>query len=788
MKAIDRKALRDLWQIKGQVLAIASVIAAGVAMYIMSLSNFESLRYNQETYYERYNFAEVFAGLKRAPLRLAQRVADIPGVAQVSTRVVVDVTLDVAGMTEPVVGRLISLPAYRQGGTLNDVALLEGRRIEPRRPDEVLVHRNFARAHGLGPGDSITAIINGRRRKLEIVGIVLSPEYVYTVRPGDILPDEMRFGIFWMNRKALATAFDMEGGFNDLSLTLMPEVSEPEVIARLDRLLEPYGGLGAMPRRLQLSHWWLDDQLNQLEGMGKVLPLIFLGVGALLLTVVLNRMIAVQRSQIASLKALGYSNFEIGRHYMLWGMVIAMVGAVLGVLGGIWMGQAMLELQGEFYSFPYLEFRVSMRTLLMAALTAFVAAGLGTMGAVRRAVKLPPAEAMRAEPPGNFHKTWVERVGLGALMTEPLRIILRNLQRRPWRAFASVLGISFGGALIVAGSFSLDGMDKMLDVQFNVAQRHDVSVIFVEPRSSAARHELARLPGVIHVEEMRSVPVRLRFGHRSRQAAITGLAADARLNRVIDSSLRPVTLPPEGLVLSAKLAELLAVIQGDTVVLEVLEGSRPARRVLVTDVVDEFMGMSAYMEIDALRRMMREGSNLSGAYLQVDEREADKLYRKLKTIPAVAGVSRKAAAIESFNKVIKDTLGVSIFFNVLFACIITVAVVYNTARISLSERSHELASLRVLGFTRAEISIVLLGELAILTFMALPVGLVLGYLLSLLMVTAFETELYRIPLVITSRVLAFSAITVLTSSALSALLVRRRLDRLDLVEVLKTRE
>jgi putative ABC transport system permease protein len=282
--------------------------------------------------------------------------------------------------------------------------------------------------------------------------------------------------------------------------------------------------------------------------------------------------------------------------------------------------------------------------------------------------------------------------------------------------------------------------------------------------------------------------VRLRFGHRSRQAAITGLATDARLNRVIDVSLRPVKLPPEGLVISAKLAELLAVRPGDTVVLEVLEGSRPTRHVPVTDVVDEFMGMSAYMEIDALRRMMREGSNLSGAYLQVDERHAEKLYRKLKTIPAVAGVSRKAAAIESFNKVIKDTLGVSIFFNVLFACIITVAVVYNTARISLSERSHELASLRVLGFTRAEISIVLLGELAILTLLALPVGLVLGYLLSLLMVTAFETELYRIPLVITRRVLAFSAITVLTSSALSALLVRRRLDRLDLVEVLKTRE
>lgn len=788
MTALDRKALRDLWQIKGQVLAIALVIGAGVAMYIMSLSNFESLRYNQETYYERYNFAHVFAGLKRAPRRLSERIAEIPGVAQVATRVVVDVTLDVPGMAEPAVGRLISVPEGSAWGELNDVALLDGRRLEPRRPDEVMVHRNFARAHGLEPGDTVTAIINGRRRLLEIVGVVLSPEYVYTVRPGDILPDEKRFGILWMNRRALATAFDMEGGFNDVSLTLMPGTSEDEVIARLDRLIEPYGGLGAIPRRLQVSHWWLDDQLNQLEGMGKVLPLIFLGVGALLLTVVLNRMIAVQRGQIASLKALGYGHYEIGRHYLLWGMVMACVGAVLGVLGGLWMGRAMLELQGDFYSFPYLEYRVSGRTLVTAVATAFVAAGVGTASAVRRAVSLPPAEAMRSEPPGNYRRTWVERFGLGALLTEPLRIILRNLQRRPWRAFASVLGVSFGGALIVAGMFSLDGMDRMLDVQFNVAQRYDVAVTFVEPRSAAARFALGRLPGVVHAEEQRSVPVRLRFGHRSRQAAITGLADGARLHRVIDSSLRPLKLPPEGLVLSRKLAERLGARRGDVVTLEVLEGARPTRRVPVSDVVDEFMGMSAYMEIDALRRMMREGPNLSGAYLQVERDASEALYRRLKSVPAVAGVSRKAAAIESFNKVIKDTMGVSIFFNVLFACIITVAVVYNTARISLSERSHELASLRVLGFTRAEISIVLLGELAILTLLAVPLGLVLGYLLSFLMVSAFETELYTVPLVITSRTLAFSAITVLISSALSGLLVRRRLDHLDLVEVLKTRE
>ncbi|MDH3402779.1 MAG: ABC transporter permease, partial [Acidobacteriota bacterium] len=669
-----------------------------------------------------------------------------------------------------------------------DVALLAGRLLVAGRPDEVLVHENFALAHEMGPGDRVTALINGRRRDLTIVGVVLSPEYIYTVRPGDFLPDNERYGIFWMNRKALATAFDMEGGFNDVSLTLMPGASEPEVIARLDRLLEPYGGRGAIPRALQVSHWWVNDQLNQLEQMGKVVPLLFLGVGAMLLTVVLNRIVTVQRGQIAALKALGYSNVAIGRHYLLWGIVVCAVGGALGVAAGIWLGREMLELQQQFYRFPTLDFQVSGATILGALAISLLAALVGTLSAVRRAVRLPPAEAMRPEPPGHFKATLVERVGLGGLLTEPARMILRSLERRPWRAVASIVGIGLGGAIMIVGMFSLDGMDEMLDVQFNIAQRQDITVSFVEPMSAAAGYEIARLPGVIHSEPLRAVPAMLRHGHRSRQAAITGVGADARLNRVIDASLRPVRLREEGLILSDKLARLLGAAPGDSVTVEVLEGARPVRQVVVSDVVEEYMGMSAYMEIDALRRLMREGKVLSGAFLQVDEGLADELYSRLKALPAVAGVTLKSAAVDSFNETVKDMLAVSIAFNVLFAAIIAFGVVYNTARITLSERNHELASLRVLGFTRAEISFILLGELAIITLVSVPVGLALGYGLAALTVSGFETEVYRIPLLVSPRVYAYSAITVLVSAAISSFVVRRRLDRLDLIEVLKTRE
>jgi putative ABC transport system permease protein len=787
VRAIHRKLLRDLGQIKGQVVAIALVIAVGVAMFIAYLSTFGSLRSTEQAYYERYRFADIFANLKRAPSSLAGRISEIPGVGEVATRVVADVTLDVEGMTEPVTGRLIGIPEHRTA-MLNDIAIRKGRYFDPGRGDEVLVIEGFALAHGLEPGDTVSAVINGRKRKLEIVGIALSPEFVYTIRPGELMPDDSRFGVFWMGRKALATAFDMEGGFNDVSLGLTPDAQVEEVISRLDRLLATYGGLGALPRRLQTSAWYLDNELKQLQGFGFFIPVVFLSVAAFLLNVVLTRIVSVQREQIAALKALGYSNAEVGWHYTLWSLAIACLGGLFGVFGGRFLGRGMINLYNDYFRFPFLEYRMPQEVIGGAVVICLAAAVIGAWGAVQRAVHLPPAEAMRPEPPARYQRTLLERLGLGRFLSQPARMVLRNLSRRPLRTAASVIGIGFSGGLLIIGFFFSDSIDEVMDMQFNVVQRQDITVSFIEPRSGRSLHDIENLPGVIYAEDLRSVPVRLRAGHRSRQTAVTGVANGALLQRVINTSYEVEELPAEGLVLSNKLAEVLRVVRGDMVSMEVLEGRRSVRQVTVTGLVGEYMGMSAYMEIDALRRLMREGRNVSGVYLMVDSRLSEDLYQRLKNIPAVAGVALKQAAINAFNKQMDEMMGVFIFFNILFAGIIAVGVVYNAARIALSERSHELASMRVLGFTRGEISSILLGELAVVTLAAVPLGMVFGYGLVSFMVAGFDTELYRFPLVISTRSYAISALVVLLASTVSGLAVRRRLDHLDLVEVLKTKE
>ena len=786
VSSLDRKLLRDIWLMKGQALAIAAVIGSGVAMFVMYRSNFESLRRTQAAYYERQRFADVFASLKRAPQRLEERLREIPGVARVATRVVADVTLDVPGLDEPATGRLIAIPTTGRP-LLNDVFLRGGRWIEPGRPDEVLASEAFALANRLEPGSRVSAVINGRRRSLTIVGFALSPEYIYSIRPGELIPDDRRFGVLWMERRALASAFDMEGGFNDVALGLVPGASAAEVRARLDRLLEPWGGLGSVPRALQISHWTLDSELKQLQTFGFLIPLIFLGVATFLLNVALTRALALQRSQIAALKALGYTNRELAWHYLKWGLLIAAVGAALGIFAGGWLGSGMINLYNQFFRFPVLHYRLSLEVALAAAAVALVAASLGAAVAVLRAVTIPPAEAMRPESPASYRMSLVERV-VARRLTHATRMVLRNVERHPARAAASVLGIGFATAILAVGFFFIDAMDAVMTMQFEVAQRQDITVSFFEPASARALEEVRRLPGVLHAEPLRSVPARVRAGHRERNLAVMGLLADPTLNRVVDRSGRVVSLPPEGLVVSKTLAGVLGVAPGDALTLEVLEGARPVRTARVAALVDEYFGIAVYMEIDALRRLMREGGTLSGAYLQVDDAALPALYRRLKATPRVAAVTLKRAALRSFRDLMAQNMEIMTTINLVFAGIIAFGVVYNAARISLSERSRELASLRVLGFTRAEISLVLLGELALLTLVALPVGLLIGWGLGEMIMLSLDSEVYRFPLVVTPRALAWSCLGVLAAALVSGLVVRRKLDHLDLVAVLKTRE
>ena len=787
MRALDKKVLRELWAMRGQALAIAAVIVSGVTTMVMFLSTYDSLLQTRETYYRENHFAEVFASLKRAPNHLVSRIRDIPGVERVETRVAAAVNLDIPGFNEPVIGKLVSLPD-NGNALLNRLYLRRGRFIEPYADDEVMLSEAFADAHRLQPGDSLSAIIKGRRKALTIVGIVLSPEYVYQIAPGAFFPDYKRYGVMWMGRTALAGAYEMDGAFNDVSLTLSAGAGMGGVLDQLDDLLAPYGGFGAYAREDQFSHRFLSEEMRQLRTSATVFPLIFIAVAAFLLNVVLNRLISTQRDQIAILKAFGYSNTAVGLHYVKLVLLIVLLGVLVGIALGIYWGKGLSLIYMEFYRFPYLHYLLRPLVVISAAGITLLAAVSGTLFAVRQAAALSPAEAMRPESPVVYRITLLERLGLQRFFTQPTKMIVRHIERRPLKSLLSVIGIALAGGIMMVGNFQEDAIRYMVDVQFSISKRDDLSVRFIDPTARRALHELQAMPGVRHVEAFRTVPVRMRFEHRSYRTALEGVEPNGELMRVLDTGLRPIELPPEGIVLTDHLAKLLGVVPGDLLTVEVLEESQPVLQVPVAGLTKQYLGVWGYMRIDALNRLMHEGDVISGAYLAVDQQSRQQVYAALKEIPRVAGTVVRLSAIRSFYDTMAETVLFFSFIANILGATIAVGVIYNTARIALSERDRELASLRVLGFTHGEIAYILLGELALLTLVAIPLGFLVGDGLCAFLASQFKTDLYRVPLVLESDTYANAAAVVLLSASVSAAVIWRKLGRLDLVAVLKTRE
>jgi putative ABC transport system permease protein len=636
VKVLDRKVFRDLWHLRSQMAAVALIVACGVASIVTVRSAYDSLRRSLATYYRDYRFADVFASLRRAPNAVGRRIAALPGVAEVQTRVVTHVTLAVPGLPDPATGRLVSIPD-RPVPILNDLHLRQGRRIAPGRRGEVVVSEQFAQANTLQVGDTLGAVINGRWQRLRIVGVALSPEFVYQISPGWFFPDDKRYGVLWMGEQELGAALDLKGAFNDVTLRLRPHADEREVRSSLDHLLAPYGGLDAIGRDDHQSNRFISDEIDQLRVTMAIVPAIFLGVAAFLLHIVLARLVATQRQQIGVLKAFGYGNLAVGLHYVKLVVGVELLGALVGGVTGLWLGSRLTALYGAYYRFPVLDFVAGPGTVALAALVAVGSGLLGTLGAVRRAVALPPAEAMRPAPPPRFRRSLLERSGLLRLLTPVGRMVARNLGRRPGRAATAALGLGLACGIIVLGRFSIDAIEMLADFQFNVRERQALSVTFGNPRPARARYDLLHLPGVLRAEPYRTVAVRLVAGYRSRRTAILGLEPEADLRRVVGLDGRVFRLPADGVLLTDKLADVLQAGPGDVVTVEVLEGSRPTLRVPVLGLVNEPMGTMAYMDAAGLHRLLREGGTISGAALEIDPQRRDLLYAELKRTPAVAG-------------------------------------------------------------------------------------------------------------------------------------------------------
>src|SRR3990170_87707 len=787
MRAIDIKLVRDLKRLWAQCLAIALVVGGGFATLIMAVGSHRSLDETRIAYYERYRFADVFATVRRAPKPLVDQIREIPGIAAVDARIAKLALLDIPNFAEPATAQVISLPEIGEP-SLNRLYMRSGRTPEPGRSEEVVVNEAFAKAHAFGPGDRFFAILNGRKRELVIVGTALSPEYIFTVGPGDIMPDDRRFGIIWMPEKALASAYDLEGAFSSLTVKLWRGASEREVITRLDSLLDRYGGQAAFGRKDQTSHAWLDHELDMLKNMSRTLPPIFLLVSAFLVNLTLNRLVALEREQIGLLKALGYGNVDIVLHYLKLVIVIVIVGIALGSAAGTWLGTYLTRLFGDYFRFPFLVFAKSTDLYVIAAALSSFAAAIGAIRALRDVVTLSPAVSMQPPAPPRFQRVLPATFAIDKVVSQPTMIMLRNITRYPVRATFTMLGMTLATAILVVSLFTRGTMEQLIDVTYFMADRQDATVGLIEKRTRDVIMQVKRLPGVLAVEPYREVPVRIRNANIERRVMISGRPRDADLSRIIDVDLRPVVLPENGLAISSMLAEILGVRVGDFVEVDLLEGQRRTISLPVTALVENYFGIKGMMDDQALARLIREAPAVNAVNLSFDPTKSDLFYAAIKGMPTVSGLALQGASLANFRAVIAVFVTTMASIYTGLAGVIAFGVVYNSARISLSERARELASLRVLGFTRGEVLRILLLELALLSILAQPPGWVMGYGLAWILRTQLAGELMRVRLVVEHSTYVIASAIVIAAAVLSALVVRRRVNQLDLVAVLKTRD
>lgn len=786
MRALDRKLLRDLRRIWAQTLAIALVLGCGIMMLVGMQMTKRTLEGTRAAYYERNRFADVFASMTRAPREILAEAEAIDGVAQAEGRIGFQAVLDIAGLDEPATGRIVSIPAH--GPTLNLPLLRRGRLPDPDHPDEVALNEPFAIANDLVPGARFHAVLNGYRRELLVTGWVLSPEFVFTIAPGSMMPDDRRYGLIWMTEAAAEAAMDMAGAINEIALSLTRGADERAVLDALEDILDPYGGTGAYGRDRQTSHAFLDGEMQQLGVLAAFLPPVFLIVAAFLVNMVLGRLIQMERTQIGLLKAVGYGTSDIAWHYLKLALLIGALGIVMGVLLGQWIGQSMIGLYSDSFRFPSYQRDPALGAMVLSAVLGMTTAILGGLRAVWNTVRLPPAEAMSPPAPPSFSRGVIDRAISVLRLRQTSMMIVRSIIRWPGRAAITLFGGASSVAMLVASYFMFDAVTLMADTMFTLSNRQHVTLVLNRAAPERAVIDALALPGVRQAEGGYSMPARLVHGHRERLSAVQAHFPRETLARLLDDDARVVALPAEGLVLPERLAEALSVGIGDMVRVEMLAPPREALELPVAAIIAQGMGQEAHIAASALFAAMRVAPQVNRINLLMTPDEMPALNEAIKSTPAVAGLTDWAEVRRQFDATLSENLLTMMTIQTMVGLMTAIGVVYNAARIQVSERSHELASLRVLGFTRFEVGYVLVGEIMLLTLIAIPVGWVAGYFLAAGLMTAMATDLVEIPFVITRRTYAHAGLAVFLASLGAVLVVRRRLDRVDLAEALKARE
>lgn len=785
MRALTKKLFRDAVSLRGQLVAIITLVGAGSATFMMMRSMHTSLLQNLDAYYQNNRFADLFVSAKRAPEALIGRIESIVGVQQVDVRLRHHVSVNIPGLEEVASADLVSVP--RSTNDLVQLHYVFGRPPENGNIHEAVLYAPFAEANNLVLGDTIVVVLNGSSTAIRIVGTAISPEYLIIVSPGSLMLDNKRNGVIWMDKDALSSRFDMKGAWNSGLIQLTPNARRSIVISTIDRIVSGYGSWGVTERNDQQSHRFIVDEIRQNEVSALVIPTIIYGVAIFLLNVSLSRLVSTQRSVIAVLRAFGYSGPTLAAHYVSIAVVVVLLGTLLGILIAYALGVRLAAWYMEFYRFPSLNFIITPRIISSTCAMGLASAVAGAVGAVRTTLKMQPAEAMKPPAPKFFSPGIGAYVARRWVRSSKARLIVQNIDRRRWQSVAVVLMISLSSAIIVMARFMNDTFDYMIAVEFDRGLLADATLTFARPVSKSAHSELASIRGVRNVELFRMVPVDV-YGNRSRyRTVLASRTSGSSVTRVVDDHGAVHSIPRDGLLMTQYLAKYLGVARGDTVTMVTLESGRDTLHIAVAGIVNEALGAQCYVSPDVMSELMREQGAANGAYLRVEGSTIRSIRSEIKKRPLVVGMMERSVALSSFKDVYGENVLVVAAYLLFLACAVSAGVLYNSARVMIAERSTELATLRIQGFTVPEVVSIVLGELGILMVLGLPIGAALGAGTCYVIASNIEADFFRIPFTISSATFVLSSSIIAAVMVIVGIRVYALVKRLDLVVVLKER-
>ncbi len=787
MNKLRLMTLRDIKSNKGQYIAVILVVVIGIAMYNATLMSYENLSNSVEYYYEEYNLPHLFVRLNKSSESVVRVAEGVDGVTSARGRLVLDVPMEVPDYEGRVQARVVSVPPSNNDA-LNKLYLEDGRYVSGSYRDTVLVEKMFMEFHGLEIGSTIYPIVDGKRIELEVGGKAVSPEHIYVIPSAQaMMPDNERFTILFLEHGFMQQLFGYDGMVNEVIVEIKDEDRVEEIKKELEDRLKHYGLISVTERDEEVSYVMMENELNGLESMGSAYPVIFLTIGSIVIYMLLLRLVDNQRLQIGVLMALGFTKRAILFHYLGYALFVGFVGSALGSLAGIKLGGALTRYYLVFFNVPVLQIKTYVSVIIIGILMSVVFCGIAGLNAAKRVLKIAPAEAMRPVAPIEGKKWWGERIlpFIGSMKIS-WRLTFRNMWRNKKRTIFTVSAISMTVGLMISILMMLDSVDYLFEMAFGDALSYDYKVAFTTDVHQDIVNDLSEFEEITYVEPIAEYPFRLKNGWREKNTMIMGIERNSRVYHLSGLNGGRIDVPREGILLTEGLAESLGVKRGDMLTIEALNKPGIERQVTVKGLVEEYMGGSGFMELDVLNGVLQEGSTINNALINLRYNSGN-FVRDIEGMAYVQSVREPDDMVKQYNEYM-GLMYAYIGVIITLSCIMGFAIIYNTTTISIMERKRELASLRIMGFTNKKVSELIFNENTAVSVMGLIVGMPLGRFMGVQMLNYVPEDMMSLPLVIFPKTYVLAAVTVALFVILAQMANMRRISRMDLVEVMKSRE